>query len=160
MVYSDGGRDIAAVGIQTCGSSRYDAGLFRGLQLFDVTDPANPSELGRLNTGCCTRGLHELEVEHRADLGRTYVYASVPTSEYADSLSPSGRRDQAGRGDFRLIDVTDPTAPDEVSDWGVHADLGGPPAPGQGCDPDPEYGHSAEPSDCLLYTSPSPRDRS
>ena len=25
-------------------------------------------------------------------------------------------------------------------------DLGGPPAAGQGCDPDPIYGHSAEPS--------------
>jgi len=140
------GRDIAVSGIQTCGSSRYDTSLFRGLQVWDVTDPAYPTELGRLNTGCCTRGIHELEVQHRADLGRTYVYASVPTSEYPDSASPTGRRDQLGRGDFRLIDVTDPSRPVEVSNWGVVHDLGGPPAAGLGCDPDPIYGHSAEPS--------------
>src|SRR5919108_345456 len=93
------GRDIAAVGIQVCGGSRYDTTFFRGLQLFDVTDPTSPVELGRLNTGCCTRGLHELEVEHRDDLGRTFVYASVPASEYPDSASPTGFRDQQGRGD-------------------------------------------------------------
>ena len=140
------GRDIAVAGIQTCGS-RYDTSLFRGLQVWDVTDPAHPAEIGRLNTGCCTRGIHELEVQHRPDLGRTFVYASVPASEYPDSSSPSGRRDQQGRGDFRLIDITNPNLPAEVSNWGVVHDLGGPPAPGLGCDPDPIYGHSAEPSD-------------
>jgi hypothetical protein len=140
------GRDIAVSGIQVCGGSRYDESFFRGLIAWDVTNPASPVELGRLNTGCCTRGLHELEVQHRPDLGRTFVYASVPASEYADVLSPSGRRDVQGRGDFRLIDVTNPAAPAEVSNWGVHRNLGGPPAPGLGCDPDPEFGHSVEPS--------------
>jgi hypothetical protein len=140
------GRDIAVAGIQVCGGPREDRRFFRGLQVWDVTNPAAPAELGRLPTGCCTRGLHELEVQHRADLNKTFVYASVPTSEYADSASPSGRRDHAGRGDFRLIDVTNPAAPAEVSNWGVHHDLGGPPAVGLGCDPDAEYGHSVEPS--------------
>jgi hypothetical protein len=140
------GRDIAVSGIQVCGGSRYDTSLFRGLQVWDVTEPARPVELARLSTGCCTRGLHELEVQHRPDLRKTFVYASVPTSEYADSNSPSGRRDQAGRGDFRLIDVTNPRAPVEVSSWGVHRNLVAPPAPGLGCDADNEYGHGAEPS--------------
>jgi hypothetical protein len=140
------GRDLAVAGIQVCGGSRYDTAIFRGLMVWDVTNPASPVEVGRLSTGCCTGGLHELEVQHRPDLGKTFVYASVPTSEYPDSLSPTGRRDQQGRGDFRLIDVTDPAAPVEVSNWGVVHDLGGPPAPGLGCDPDPIYGHSAEPS--------------
>jgi hypothetical protein len=138
------GRDIAVAGIQVCGGPRDDTRFFRGLQVWDVTVPSKPEELGRLDTGCCTRGLHELEVQHLD--GRTYVYASVPTSEYADSGSPSGRRDHEGRGDFRLIDITNPVAPVEVSDWGVHANLGAPPAAGLGCDPDPEYGHSVEPS--------------
>ena len=115
------GHDIAVSGIQACGS-RYDLTLFRGLQVWDVTDPAHPADIGRLNTGCCTRGIHELEVQHRADLGRTYVYASVPASEYPDSTSPTGRRDQQGRGDFRLIDITDPSQPAEVSNWGVVQD--------------------------------------
>ena len=142
------GRDIAVVGIQVCGGSRYDASIFRGLQVFDVTDPSNPDELSRLSTGCCTRGLHELEVQHRADLARTFVYASVPASEYPDALSPTGVRDQRipPRGDFRLLEVTNPNAPAAVSDWGVVKDTGGPLRPGQGCDPDPIYGHSAEPS--------------
>jgi hypothetical protein len=140
------GRDIAVVGIQVCGGDRTDTSIFRGLQVFDVTDPARPAELGRLETGCCTRGLHELEIQHRADLSRTFVYASVPTSEYSDPGSPSGRRDRMGRGDFRLIDVTNPRLPFEVSNWGVHHDAGGPLGPGLGCDPDSEYGHSAEPS--------------
>ncbi len=138
------GRDIAVAGIQVCGGPRTDTSFFRGLQVWDVTVPAKPKELGRLGTGCCTRGLHELEVQNLD--GRTYVYASVPTSEYADADSPSGNRDHLGRGDFRLIDVTNPAAPVEVSDWGVHKDLGAPPAAGLGCDPDPEYGHSVEPS--------------
>ena len=33
-----------------------------------------------------------------------------------------------------------------VSDWGVVHDAGGPLNPGQGCDPDPIFGHGAEPS--------------
>jgi hypothetical protein len=141
------GSDIAVVGLQVCGGSRYDTEILRGLQVFDVTNPANPTEIGFLDTGCCTRGLHELEVQHREDLDRTFVYASVPTSEYPDPLSPSGRRDVVGRGDFRLIEVTNPRAPVEVSNWGVlHDPVEGLPAPGLGCDPDPIYGHSAEPS--------------
>jgi hypothetical protein len=140
------GHDIAVGGIQVCGGSRYDTSFSRGLMTWDVTDPANPAELGLLNTGCCTRGVHELEVQHRPDLGRTFAYASVPASEYPDDLSPTGRRDQLGRGDFRLIDITNPSQPVEVSNWGVLHDLGAPLGPGQGCDPDPIFGHSAEPS--------------
>jgi hypothetical protein len=140
------GRDIAAAGIQVCGGSRFDESFARGLMLWDVTNPAAPVELGFESTGCCTRGLHEFEVEHRADLGRTYAYITVPNSEKPEEGSPSGRRDRLGRGDFRLIDITDPRNPLEVSSWGVHKNLGGPPAPGQGCDVDPDFGHGAEPS--------------
>ncbi|MDQ3870306.1 MAG: hypothetical protein M3301_01655 [Chloroflexota bacterium] len=140
------GHDIAAAGIQVCGGSRYDTSFARGLMLWDVTDPAHPRQIGFFDTGCCTRGVHEFEVEHRADLGRTFAYASVPTSGYPDDQTPSGVRDARGRGDFRLIDITDPTHPFEVSNWGVIHDLGAPPAAGLGCDPDPNYGHGAEPS--------------
>ena len=139
------GRDIAAAGIQVCGGSRTDTNIQRGLMLWDVTDPAKPVEIGFLDTGCCTRGVHELEVEHHAN-GRTYAYATVPTSEYVEEGSPSGYRDRQGRGDFRMIDITDPGNPVEVSDWGVIHDAGGPLGPGHGCDPDPVYGHGAEPS--------------
>jgi hypothetical protein len=140
------GRDIAAAGIQFCGGSRYDADADRGLMLWDVTNPAQPVQIGYLNTGCCTRGVHEFEVEHRPDLGRTFAYATVPTSRYADENTSSGYRDADGEGDFRLIEITDPTNPVQVSDWGIQ-DIGGPFYAGQGCDPDANYGHGAEPSD-------------
>ena len=139
------GRDIAAVGIQVCGGSRYDLSFQRGLQLWDVTNPAVPLELGFWTSECCTRGVHEFEVEHRPDLGRTFAYAMVPASRSPDGTTSSGYRDADGDGDFRLIDITDPTTPIQVSDWGIQ-DIGGPFDDGQGCDPDANYGHGAEPS--------------
>ena len=140
------GRDIAVAGIQWCGGGRNDpaAAGHRGLMLWDVTTPAAPVQLGFLDTGCCTRGVHEFEVEYRADLGRTFAYATVPAGSYPDSENANGLRDAAGKGDFRLIDITDPRAPSEVSTWKVQQ-AGGPFA-AQGCDPDGNYGHGAEPS--------------
>ena len=144
VVYSDGALDIAAVGLQWCGGSRYDADADRGLMLWDVTTPASPAQIGYLKTACCTRGIHEFEVERHAN-GHIYAYASVPTSRYPDPETASGLRDENGDGDFRLIDLTNPVNPVQVSDWGIQDD-GGPFSAGQGCDPDPNYGHSAEPS--------------
>ena len=140
------GHDIAAGGIQSCNDSLYDPSAEHGLMLWDVTNPAAPVQVGYLKTACCTRGVHEFEVQHRADLRRTFAYASVPTSRSPDSTTPSGYRDANGDGDFRLIDITDPANPVQVSDWGIQ-DIGGPFYGGQGCDADANYGHGAEPSD-------------
>jgi len=140
------GHDIAVGGIQYCGDSRYDTNADRGLMLWDVTTPAAPVQIGYLNTGCCTRGVHEFEIQHRTDLRRTFAYATVPTSRYPDTSTASGYRDRNGDGDFRLMDITDPANPVQVSDWGIQ-DIGGPFYSGQGCDADPNYGHGAEPSD-------------
>ena len=139
------GRDIAAAGIQWCGGDRHDPAAIHGLMLWDVTNPAAPVRLGFLDTGCCTRGVHEFEVAYRADLGRTFAYATVPAGSYPDSVNANGLRDAAGKGDFRLIDITNPLAPAEVSTWKVQQ-AGGPFA-AQGCDPDGNYGHGAEPSE-------------
>ncbi len=139
------GHDIAASGIQWCGGPRKDPAAVRGLMLWDVTNPVAPVGLGFLDTGCCTRGIHEFEVAHRADLRRTFAYATVPTSRYPDTTA-SGYRDEDGDGDFRLIDITNPAAPFQASDWGIQ-DIGGPFSGGQGCDPDANYGHGAEPSE-------------
>ncbi|HEU0303738.1 MAG TPA: hypothetical protein VFR32_04080 [Gaiellaceae bacterium] len=144
VVYDDGARDIAVAGIQWCGGSRYDEDADRGLMLWDVTDAANPVEIGYLNTGCCTRGVHEFEVEHHPN--GTFAYATVPTSRYPDANTASGYRDENGDGDFRMIDITDPGNPVQVSDWGIQ-DIGGPFFAGQGCDADANYGHGAEPSE-------------
>jgi hypothetical protein len=140
------GRDIAAAGIQWCGGGRHDPNAIHGLMLWDVTDAAHPVQLGFYDSGCCARGVHEFEVESRADLpgGRTFAYATVPAGSYPDPENANGLRDAAGKGDFRLIDITDPRAPFEVSTWKVQQ-AGGPFA-AQGCDPDGNYGHGAEPS--------------
>lgn len=140
------GREIAAAGIQWCGDSRYDPNAVHGLMLWDVTNHAAPVQIGFFDTGCCTRGVHEFEVENRPDLGRTFAYATVPASRYPDSSSPTGYRDRNGYGDFRLIDITDPAHPIMTTNWGIQ-DIGGPFSAGQGCDPDANYGHGAEPSE-------------
>ena len=138
------GHDVAVSGIQWCGGSRHDADAIHGLMLWDVTDARHPQELGFFDTGCCTRGVHEFEVESRTDLHRTFAYATVPAGSYPDPLNANGLRDAAGKGDFRLIDITNPASPFEVSTWKIQQ-AGGPFA-AQGCDPDGNYGHGAEPS--------------
>jgi len=139
------GHDIAASGIQTCLNGGHDLSIPRGLQLWDVTDTAHPADLGFWDSGCCARGVHEFEIQHRTDLGRTFAYVTVPSSRAPDADSPTGYLDHDGDGDFRLIDITNPAAPFQVSDWGIQ-DIGGPFTDGQGCDPDGNYGHGAEPS--------------
>ena len=67
------GRDIAVGGIQVCGGPCTVTSFQRGLWAWDVTTPSRPVELGHLNTGCCTRGLHELSVQHPAVLMKTFV---------------------------------------------------------------------------------------
>ncbi len=141
------GHDIAAVGLQVCDVFRTDSAAAgkRGLGLWDVTNPASPQLLSVFDTGCCTRGFHELEVGDRADLGRTFVYASLP---YAERLESDGvtLRDRAGRGEAWIVDVTDPVHPAFVSSFGIRKDLGLNPALGQGCFAI-SFGHGMNPSE-------------
>jgi len=80
-----------------------------GLALWDVTDPANPSELGFLPTVRGSRGVHEFTVRQRGD--RWYAYLAVPNSEGT-----------GGPGDLQIVDVTDPRQPVEVASWGARRD--------------------------------------
>jgi len=142
------GHDIAAVGLQVCDVFRTDpsAAGKRGLGLWDVTNPAAPKLLSVFDTGCCTRGFHELEVGDRADLSRTFVYASLPFAERPDAGSPNGMRDRAGRGEAWIVDVTDPAHPAFVSSFGIKKDLGLDPTAGQGCFAI-SFGHGMDPSE-------------
>jgi hypothetical protein len=98
--------DLAAVGVQRC--ARQEPG-FAGLALYDVSDPARPRELGRLDTGVAS-GVHELSVVQRPD-GR--VLAPVP---YSFNVS------QGRLGDLRIIDITDPRRPRQLADWDIRRD--------------------------------------
>jgi len=69
---------------------------------------------------------------------------TVPAGHYPDPDNTNGIRDARGLGDFRLIDITDPRNPVMASSWAIQ-DVGGP-FSAQGCDPDGNYGHGAEPS--------------
>jgi hypothetical protein len=150
------GHEIAATGTQYCATSRLDpvAAGHRGMTFWDVTNPRAPVLLGKYDVGCCMRGVHEFEIGDRSDLGRTFAYASVPFAERADPGSPTGVRDRAGKGEARIIDVTDPRNPVEVSTFGIKKDLGLDPAAGQGCFAI-SFGHGMNPSEDgkLLFIS-------
>lgn len=109
--------DLLVAGIQACARTSTAS---RGIDIWDVTNPRNPSHLAFWPSGPFgpggARGVHELHLFQRGD--RAYVAAAVPFSELRE-----------GRGDFRLVDVTDPRRPVQVSDWGAERDLGLPRSP-------------------------------
>jgi hypothetical protein len=110
--------NVLFAGIQRCTAS----GAPGGLAIWDVTDPANPSELGFLPTGRGPRGVHEFTVRQRGD--HWFAYLAVWNSEITD-----------GSGDLRIVDVTDPRQPFEVVDWGARRDAGLPVGANAQCQP-------------------------
>jgi hypothetical protein len=120
--------DLLAVGVQQCS---FNNGAFAGLALFDVTDPADPVELGRLATG--GRGVHELDLVQQGD--RVLALLAVPDTE----VRPGGV------GDVRIVDVTDPRRPVQLAAWGAGAGLGTDLRGGIGCH-HRIYAHSARAS--------------
>jgi hypothetical protein len=105
--------DLAAVSIQPCAE-----GAFAGFGLWDVTDPTNPQRLA-LYEATGTFGSHEIWLQRRGN--HAYVYTAIPFSEF--DTSPDGGT-TPGRADFRIVDVSDPTNPTDVGEWGAWAKLG------------------------------------
>ncbi len=106
--------DLLVAGIQSCDGFP-DAPM--GIDLWDVTDPYNPHHLAFWPSGG-PGGVHELNLFRRGN--RAYVAAAVPFSDFVSD-----------QGDFRLVDVTDPTHPMQVSEWGAISDGGLIPGAGQ-----------------------------
>ena len=100
-----GDRDVLAAGVQQCNGNGFGA-----LALIDVTDPANPRTLSMIRGD--NYNVHELDLVVRED-GRALVLAAVPHNETYDIFGV-----EYG-GEVRIVDVTDPTAPEELSDWGI-----------------------------------------
>ncbi|MGE0872546.1 MAG: LVIVD repeat-containing protein [Kofleriaceae bacterium] len=106
--------DVLVAGLQArCG----DGTGMRGLELWDVTTPAAPALLGFYDVQY-GGGVHELSVFKRA--GRVYVLALAILSEASaieQGVTPAP-------GDVRIIDITDPRHPVQVSDWGARKNAG------------------------------------
>lgn len=106
--------ELAVVGIQTCGNPRSE--VFRGLQFFDVTDPASPRKIARFRVADGTRGCHEVDLAVRSD-GR--VLAACANS-FAEQIT--------GSDEVVLVDVTNPYRPQKVAGFALGKDLGVNPA--------------------------------
>ena len=101
--------DLAVVAHQLCDPDRGRG--FRGLALYDVTDPSSPLPLGTYETGTGTLGVHSFDVWVEED--RVLVVAAAPNSflDHPDAL-----------GDVRIVDITDPENPVAVADWDFRRD--------------------------------------
>jgi hypothetical protein len=113
--------DLAVTSFQHCRDN-----AFRGFGLYDVTDPKAPRRLALVPT--TVRGSHEIWLQPHT--GAAYVYTAVIDAETMTSpdYDPAKRVSSTpGHPDFRIYDVSNPTAPVEVGSWGAWRDLGIPP---------------------------------
>ncbi len=102
--------DLLATGIQRCGEDpALDTEQF-GMELWDVSDPYQPEQLSDLGVATGGGGVHELDLFTRGD--HAYALLATPFTEWFDPVPG---------GDFRIVDVTDPRAPVQVSEWGTGA---------------------------------------
>jgi hypothetical protein len=113
-----GSRDILAIGLQDCGNSDTEGTV--GLELYDITNPRNPRFLSLFN-GEDIPGLmadhghvHEFDLVKRRD-GQVLAALASPDAE----ALTSDEQGLNGIGDLLLLDITDPSAPTLVSEYGV-----------------------------------------
>jgi hypothetical protein len=113
-----GKRDILAIGLQDCGNSPTEGTV--GLELYDITNPRSPQFLSLFN-GEDIPGLmadhghvHEFDLVKRRD-GQVLAALASPDSE-AITSDDQGLN---GIGDLLLVDITDPSAPTLVGEYGV-----------------------------------------
>lgn len=107
--------DLLAHSIEPCGASLGPALLpgadefpseQTGFQLYDVSDPTDPQQLGNFNNGGF--GTHNLYLFSRPDLGATYSATVFNQGNVAlDDLV----------GVVQIVDVSDPNAPELASEW-------------------------------------------
>ncbi|HEX9717059.1 MAG TPA: hypothetical protein VGA93_03855, partial [Actinomycetota bacterium] len=115
--------DLLAVGIQRCGGDpALDDDEF-GVDFWNVTNPAAPVHLSFLDLTHGGGGVHELDLFQRGS--NVYALLAAPFSEWFDPLPG---------GDFWIADVTNPTTPTVVGEWGANA---------HGLSPGPFYGQGS-----------------
>lgn len=114
--------DLLAVSNEDCA-----VGGARGIELWDVSDPQQPVALGRygppeafddaVDLPAWGFGVHNLFIFEQGN--RAYVAAIIDFGEVFQGFFGADPI-----GDVRIIDVTDPTDPRLVGDWGIVTDLG------------------------------------
>ena len=107
-----GNRDILALGLQDCGNNPTPGVGQRGLELYDISNPANPVFLSLFDT--TPGGVHELDLTVTPD-GRTLALLTSPDREAATS-DDNG---VGGVGDLLIVDISDPATPVLAGEWGV-----------------------------------------
>lgn len=103
--------DLAAIGLQRC---RFPTDGLQGFALYDVTTPARPRQLAIVNTNP-SHGSHELWLQAVGD--HVYLYTALARSEL-----------HTGVPDFQIWDVSKPSTPVKVGQWGIWKNLGIKPA--------------------------------
>lgn len=123
---------MAAVSFQNCTPEG-----FRGFGVYDVSDPREPRLLHLQRTEPDTRaqaGSHEIWLDTTDD-GRAFVYTAEIHQELRSSGAQPGEdgavpetAEPGEDADFRIFEVTDPSAVRLASQWGAWRQLGVPPA--------------------------------
>jgi hypothetical protein len=90
--------------------SAYDAADHTVLRLFDIGNPADPRPIGTFET---KRGGWHFEIARQGP--RTLALLSAWQAEAFTSVYGS----QPGLGDLLIVDISDPTRPVMVGEWGV-----------------------------------------
>lgn len=101
-----GGRDVLAIGLQACGGRGQS-----GLDLVDISDPRNPRSIGLFATEW---GVHEFGLTQTPG-GQTLALLALPGLEERTATSSPG----SGQGDLLIVDLSDPTQPTLLAEWGV-----------------------------------------
>lgn len=98
-----GERDVLVIGLQPCGQNGQ-----QGIDLIDITDPRQPQ---RLAIFPAPGGVHEMSVTVTPD-GQALALLAVP---FIEARSEGTER----AGDLLIVDISDPAAPTQLSEWGV-----------------------------------------
>ncbi len=94
----------------------------RGIQIWDVTNPLSPVELSRLSLDPNSLvigpyGVHNTFLYQKGN--RAFVLLAVLFAEVFSNFATG-----TTRGDLMIVEVTDPTTPVIISDWGIGKDAG------------------------------------
>lgn len=107
-----GGRDVLALGLQDCGNNPTPGVGLQGIELYDISDPANPVLLSFFGTA--PSGTHEIDLTVTPD-GRTLALLTAPDRE----AITSDANGVGGVGDLLIVDISDPANPVLAGEWGV-----------------------------------------